>query len=239
MSHRGFTWLIRARPVVSAACFCALALLVAAPHRASADDKKPRKSGGPATVAKPSPRPAPRSALLTNDAWRNATLAPVTAKEIDALVAAELRASNIEPAPSTSDEQFLRRVTLDLTGKLPTPAEISSFVIDNDPRKRAKVIDKLLDGDAFARHWPRYSRDVIAARMPDRRGLGLQYAFDRWMTEQLKTNSPWDEIVRAMLTADGECRFDDDGKKGAAFFLASHTGGDAANEQAAETARIF
>src|SRR5205823_9463324 len=137
------------------------------------------------------------------------------------------------------DEQFLRRVTLDLTGKLPTPTEISSFVADTEARKRVKVIDKLLDSDAFAHHWARYWRDVIAARVQDRRGLALQNAFDKWMTEQLKANRPWDEIVRAMLTADGECRFDDDGKKGAAFFLAAHTGADAANEQAAETSRIF
>jgi hypothetical protein len=176
---------------------------------------------------------------LTSDAWRNAPLAPMAAKGIDALVAVELRASHIEPALLTSDEQFLRRVTLDLTGKLPTPAEIRAFVADTEARKRAKVIDKLLDSEAFARHWARYWRDVIAARVQDRRGLALQNAFEKWMTEQLKANRPWDEIVRAMLTADGECRFDDDGKKGAAFFLAAHTGADAANAQAAETSRIF
>src|SRR5207302_533216 len=55
----------------------------------------------------------------------------------------------------------------------------------------------------------------------------------------LKNNRSWDSIVRTMLTAEGSCQIDDDGQHGANFFLASHRGPDAANEQAAETARIF
>src|SRR5262249_30039480 len=110
---------------------------------------------------------------------------------------------------------------------------------DKDPRKRAKTIDQLLDSDAFADHWARYWRDVIAARVQDRRGRALQNAFEKWLTKQIVTNQGWDQIVRAMLTAEGACRFDDDGQHGAAYFLASHVGADAANEQAAEASRIF
>jgi hypothetical protein len=176
---------------------------------------------------------------LTSDAWRNAPLTAVTSREIDELVARELRESKIEPAPLTTDEQFLRRVTLDLTGKLPTPSQVDAFAAGSDPGKRANVIDKLLDSEACAEHWARYWRDVIAARVSDRRGLALQRAFEKWMTKQLATGQAWDQIVRAMLTAEGPCRFDDDGEHGANFFLASHTGVDAANEQAAEASRIF
>jgi Protein of unknown function (DUF1553)/Protein of unknown function (DUF1549) len=80
---------------------------------------------------------------------------------------------------------------------------------------------------------------VISARITDPRGRLLARAFDLWMADQLKNNRGWDTVVRAMLTAGGECRFDDDGQHGANFFLASHRGPDAANEQAAETARVF
>src|SRR5262249_25219098 len=228
---RRFTW---------AMGFCIGTILLGLPLRATAEDKKQRKGPGFAPPAsRPTAPPAPRSALLTSDAWRNAPLTSVTSQEIDALVARELRESKIEPAPLTSDEQFLRRVTLDLTGKLPTPAQIVAFAADGDPGKRAKVIDKLLESEAYAEHWARYWRDVIAARVSDRRGQALQRAFEKWMTKQLATGQGWDQIVRAMLTAEGPCRFDDDGEHGANFFLASHAGADAANEQAAEASRIF
>jgi hypothetical protein len=197
-----------------------------------------RKQNKPTPPVRTAP-PAPRSSLLTSDAWKNAPLTPVTPQEIDSLVATELKASGIQPTERTTDEEFLRRVTLDLTGKLPTPTEVTAFVADQDPRKRARVIDRLLESDAYASHWAHYWRDVIAARVAERRGLALQRSFEKWMTEQLKSNQGWDQIVRAMLTADGSCRFDDDGQHGAAFFLASHMGADAANAQAAETARIF
>jgi hypothetical protein len=212
-----------------------------------AQPKKPPTPGKGSTAAsgraaqpeKPTAPPAPRSALLTNEAWQNAPSSPVSPQEIDRLVARELQASQIKPAPLTPDEQFLRRVTLDLSGKLPTPAAVASFVADKDPHKRAKVIDQLLASEDYASHWARYWLDVISARVADRRGLALAGAFEKWMIEQLKNEQSWDQIVRAMLTAEGTCRFDDDGKNGAAFFLASHVGPDAANEQAAETSRIF
>jgi hypothetical protein len=182
---------------------------------------------------------APARAALSPEAWQNAPLAVAQPAEIDRFVAHELQADNLEPAPLTTDEQFLRRVTLDLTGQLPVPADVTEFVADKDPNKRARLIDKLLDSDEYARHWAGYWRDVISARIADPRGRLLTRAFDLWMADQLKNNRGWDTVVRAMLTAGGECRFDDDGQHGANFFLASHRGPDAANEQAAETARVF
>src|SRR5262245_60368129 len=100
----------------------------------------PKKSETPDAPAK---KPAtPRGALLTMEAWQNAPLGPVAHGEIDKLVAKELQAAKIEPAPLTTDEQFIRRVTLDLTGNLPTPAEVSEFAGNSDPAKRSKLIDK-------------------------------------------------------------------------------------------------
>jgi len=212
-----------------------------APSASLAQKKAPpnannRKNAQP---AKPVAPPPPRSALLTHEAWQNAPMTPLQTGEIDALVAKELQADKIEPAQRTTDEQFVRRVTLDLTGKLPVPADVTEFVDDHDSQKRAKLIDKLLASDDYAHHWAHYWRDVIASRVSDRRGLGLARAFEEWLTGQFKQDQKWDKIVRAMITAEGSCQYDDDGKNGALFFLASHTGADAANEQAAETSRVF
>jgi hypothetical protein len=150
-----------------------------------------------------------------------------------------LEADGIKPAARTSDEQFLRRVTLDLTGQLPVPADVTEFVADRDPNKRAKLIDKLLASDEYAQHWAQYWRDVVGSRIADPRGRLLMRPFEAWMTDELKNNRSWDSMVRAMLTAEGTCEMDDNGQHGANFFLASHRGPDAANEQAAETARVF
>jgi hypothetical protein len=191
-----------------------------------------------ASPTKSPDRPSARAAL-TSDAWQNAPLSVARPDEIDRLIAHELQANNITPAPLTTDEQFVRRVTLDLTGHLPVPADVTEFVADRDPNKRAKLIDKLLDSDEYAQHWAEYWRDVVGARIADPRARLLIRPFELWMTDELKNNRGWDNIVRAMLTAEGGCQIDDDGQHGANFFLASHRGPDAANEQAAETARIF
>ena len=61
---------------------------------------------------------------------------------------------------------------MDLTGKLPSPPELTAFLTDRDPAKRSKVIDKLLASDAYAQHWAKYWRNVITAKYTDRRATG-------------------------------------------------------------------
>lgn len=181
----------------------------------------------------------PRATVLTSDAWENASKTPVTSAEIDQLVSRELQHAKIQPAPLTSDEEFIRRATLDISGKLPTPAEVKAFVADQDPAKRAKLIDKLLAGDDYAVHWARYWRDVIGSRITEARARGLAVNFEHWLTEEFKQDKSWGDIVRAMITAEGKVVLTEPDKNGAGYFLAGHRGAEAANERAAETARVF
>jgi hypothetical protein len=208
------------------------------PAGAAPPVKKPVPPVGK-TLDKPTPPPAPRSSILTSEAWEKVPLTAAKSDDIDKLVARELEVSKITPAPLTTDEQFLRRVTLDLTGQLPQPADVDEFVADKDPRKRAKLIDKLLDSDEYAQHWSRYWRGVFEAKLTDFRDRLLARSFEAWMTDQLKNDRHWDVIARELITASGECKFDDNGQNGHLFFLASHHGADAANERAAETSRVF
>ena len=173
---------------------------------------------------------------ITDTHWNSASKAPLKPGEVDRLV----NKYSTDKAPLTTDEQFVRRVYLDLTGNLPYPADVTEFIAAKDPDKRAKLIDKLLDSDEFATHWARYWRNVIGSRLLDRRGQALGNSFETWMTKQLKQNKSWGDITRAMLTASGPARFDDtEGKTGANFFLGSHVGNDAVVEQTAETSRVF
>src|SRR5215475_840895 len=96
-----------------------------------------------------SPPKSDKNQKLTNDEWKGVSTSALTASEIDRLVAKEQEAAKVKPAPLTTDEQFLRRVMLDLTGRLPLPADVTEFAADKDPAKRAKVIDRLLASDEY------------------------------------------------------------------------------------------
>jgi hypothetical protein len=180
-------------------------------------------------------QPAP----IPAEQWLKAPTTPLKPGEIDRLILQELRKTRIKPAPLTTDEQFIRRVYLDLTGELPMPADVTEFVADKDKNKRGKLIDKLLASEEFARHWARYWGDVVGARLADIRGQLFSRYFETWMAAQIKKNTGWGDIARAMITANGPARFAEADKSGAVFFLAARFGADANVERAAETSRIF
>ncbi|MCS7045385.1 MAG: DUF1549 and DUF1553 domain-containing protein [Gemmataceae bacterium] len=180
----------------------------------------------------------PTGYLRTED-WLKASTAPLAKGELDRLVNEQLKKANVGPAPLTTDEQFVRRVWLDLTGRLPKPTDLKEFLADQSPDKRARLVDKLLATDDFARHWALYWRDVIMSKITDQRTLLFAGHFENWMTDQLKANRKWSDITRELLTATGEMRNDDPTTNGQAFFLASRRGADATTEIAAETSRIF
>src|SRR5260370_38001469 len=110
---------------------------------------------------KPVAPPPPKSALLTTEDWQKAPLKTLEQGEIDPLIAKELQQDKVEPAAQTTDEQFIRRVTLDLTGQLPLPADIAEFAADASSNKRAQLIDKLHASEEFAHHWAHDWRDAM------------------------------------------------------------------------------
>jgi hypothetical protein len=221
----------------------------------------------PADAAAPAPKPpdasairppspiVPRSNVLTAEPWKGVPIAPLSSAELDKLLAAELREDHIQPAARTTDDAFLRRISLDLTGKLSTPSELTEFLRDKDPAKRSKVIDKLLASDAYARHSAKYWRDVISAKYTDRRQLALVPEFEKWLVTQFRANTSWQDMTRAMLTAEGSVQIGPGGppagmaagtasaakpeSNGAAVFLLAHLGDDQTEERTAETSRVF
>jgi hypothetical protein len=217
---------------------CAVSVLLGG---ASISRSQPAKK--PAAAKKPTqplPPPIPPEALLSSAAWKDLPRTPLQAGEIDRLLEKEFRSGKILPAPVTTDEQFLRRVRLDLTGQLPTTAEIEQFLADRDADKRAKWIDKLLGGDDYARHWARYWRYAVSA-VEAPFGNAHAPAFEDWLFEQFKHNRNWGEIARALMTAEGSLKKKDadNAKHGAIFFLGRHNGPDGDDLRAAETARLF
>ena len=91
------------------------------------------------------------------------------ASEVDRQILAELQKAGVTVAARCSDEDFLRRVSLDITGQLPSPSDVIAFRQNNDPDKRAALIDKLADSSEFGLNWARYWRDVIYFRATEQR----------------------------------------------------------------------
>lgn len=198
-------------------------------------------AGAADTTPKKSEAARAQAAVIPAAAWLQASDAKLSAAEIDQLVTKELHASKLAAAPRTTDEQFLRRVWLDLTGHLPAPADVSEFLADPNPGKRARLIDKLLDSEDYARHWARYWRDVIEVRATANMifvRAPRAPALEAWLFDQFKANTSWAEVARAMLTAEGTLTIGDTAN-GESGFLLAHFGPDAAVERAAETARVF
>lgn len=153
-------------------------------------------------------------------------------RQVDQLIDEELADAGAEVATVISAEDFLRRVSLDLTGKLPSPNEVTLFGLDADPLKRNKTIDRLIESPEFAANWSRYWRDVIFSRATDPRSQRMRGVFEKWMTQQINSNRPWDKITTEIITATGEIQ-----KAGNTALVVAHQG--LPEEIAAETSRIF
>jgi Protein of unknown function (DUF1549) len=125
---------------------------------------------------------------------------PETAAKIDAFFQ---RHKDLPQPPQADDVAFLRRAFLDLTGKLPSPEEVRQFTADSAADKRARWIDRLLDSDAYAVNWGRYWRDVLTYHTPASGNYLRWQLFDKWWTEQLRRNRPWDQVVTSLVTATG------------------------------------
>ena len=120
---------------------------------------------------------------------------------IDRLVDESLRAREGAPLRPVDDATFIRRVSMDLTGLLPTADQVSGFLADESPDKRDRLIDSLLADDiAYAEHWLTFWNDLLRN---DYDGTGFitggRTQISDWLLEALKTNRPFDEMVRELI----------------------------------------
>jgi hypothetical protein len=151
------------------------------------------------------------------------------ARRVDALL---LKTQQGPTPPELDDGTFLRRVSLDLTGKLPGPDDLRAFLAEPSAGRRARLIDRLLASDAYAVNWGRYWRDVLTYHTPASGNYLRWQLFDGWMTEQVRRNRPWGETVAALVTADGI-----NDESAPVNFLTAHFGNPV--EIAATTSRVF
>ena len=121
---------------------------------------------------------------------------------VDRAVFDKLNRMRIAPSEPCTDEEFIRRVSLDTIGVLPTPEEVRAFLDDPSPTRRETVVDALLERPEFNDFWALKFADVLRsnARLIKSKGA---YAFHRWIRSQIERKAPLDEFVGTLLTADG------------------------------------
>ncbi len=129
-----------------------------------------------------------------------------TSTTIDQLVVAKLRKLGIVPADRCSDEEFLRRASLDVTGTLPTAAEVTTFMADTNPTKRTTKIEELLNRPTYVAQWTTFLCDITGNNddqlrnfMPN--GVDPSKQWYQWIYDRLDKDVPYDEIVEGMVTA--------------------------------------
>lgn len=126
---------------------------------------------------------------------------------VDHYIDAAIEAKGLHPAPPADDATIVRRLTLDLVGRVPTAAEARAFVESTEPDKRAKLVDRLMEAPGFARH----QADALDGMMM----AGVRGNLREYLARALKDGRSWDQIFREVMTADES----DPSRKGAAQFL--------------------
>lgn len=121
---------------------------------------------------------------------------------IDGHVWTKLQRLKITPSKPAPDHKFLRRVFLDVIGRLPTIEETEAFLSDSSPDKRTRLVDYLLEQPEYADHWANKWADLLRPN-PYRVGIKATLNYDAWIREQFRQNRPWDEFVRDLITAQG------------------------------------
>jgi hypothetical protein len=130
------------------------------------------------------------------------------------------------------DEVFLRRISLDLVGRVPTPSQITAFVLDPSPDKRGRAVEKLLADSRYGENWGRYWRDVIMYRKTEERAQIIAGPLEDYLVASLNENKPWSQVASEFITALGAA-----GDNGAVGMIMAQQG--QPEEVTAEVSRIF
>ena len=126
---------------------------------------------------------------------------------IDSDLFSAMTGAGVAPTAMSGDEEFLRRVSLDLTGQIPDAAAVTAFVNDTTTGKRSKKIDDLLASDAFVDRWTMWFGDLVqnvqnsSATREYPQGRNAYYTF---IHDSIKANKPYDQLVREVISGKGD-----------------------------------
>jgi hypothetical protein len=186
----------------------ALTSVALAPAADKTDPSKPAYDSDKPTAAKPALKPSLTAKLD----------AGALANYIDQAIDQRLAADKVAPSPPADDAEFLRRAYLDLVGHIPTADQAAAFLDSKDAGKRAKLIDELLASEDYGKHMADVWKDLLVKRNTDNRFIQFE-PLVAWLAKSFNDNTPWDKMVRDLLTAEGN----QDENGAVTYFLANNT----------------
>ena len=124
---------------------------------------------------------------------------------IDTLVQNKLHKLRMTPSELCSDEVFLRRVFLDITGLLPKKEDAKAFLVNQSPNKRSELIDQLLEKKEFTELWVMKFAELLQIKTDDNQGMSYKATllYFNWLKDRIANNVPMDQIVQDLLTSKG------------------------------------
>ncbi|HVT27062.1 MAG TPA: DUF1549 domain-containing protein, partial [Lacipirellulaceae bacterium] len=122
---------------------------------------------------------------------------------VDDLVDAKLRRLRIQPSELCTDSEFIRRVSLDVCGILPTPSDTEKFIADTNPKKREKLIDRLLARKEFVDMWVMKWSELLEMRSSLAVSYKATLLYYNWLQQQIAGNVPIDQMVQKLLGSVG------------------------------------
>lgn len=122
---------------------------------------------------------------------------------IDQHVFANLKQIGIPPSPICDDSTFLRRVSLDIGGRLPTMEETKAFLADKAPDKRDRAVEALLNSPDYADYFANKWTALLKNQRSEAADITANFAFHAWMRDNLLANTPYDQLVRQILASTG------------------------------------
>jgi hypothetical protein len=127
------------------------------------------------------------------------------AQKLDSILQADWKKANLQGNPAADDNTFVRRIYLDVIGRIPTTREAEAFITSKEADKRAKLIDKLLGSEAYVQHMYNYWADVLRLTSNgNQTGAITGSAYMNFVKDSLRTNKPYDQFVRDMVAAQGK-----------------------------------
>ena len=123
---------------------------------------------------------------------------------IDEYIFGKMERDGVPPAPLATDQEFLRRVMLDLTGRIPSPSDVRDFLADTSRDKRSRLIDRLIGSPEFVDKWSYFYMDLVRANGKMQRGVDL---FHRMVKESLAADRPYDDFARSLISSSGKSNF--------------------------------
>lgn len=139
-----------------------------------------------------------------SDAGKDATAVESASAKVDALIAKAWKANKVEPNAVIDDETFVRRIYLDIAGRIPTIEEAEAFHSSSYEHKRERLIDELLGSDAYVSHYYNFWADVLRISSGLSNGApAAEAAYQLWLKDALRDNKPYNEFVYELVAGKG------------------------------------